>query len=208
MATASVDEYQEFKTFVLRCAVVFGPVVLNQDLGPDGTIPEVFNPSEFYLEHLADSQVALAAVEAWTLEDAAAHQTVQYGSEQQRQEVLAESRQAMLKKKQEAEAMLALVEAWTPPTSEHQGLKRYMQDLLKKRIVPMNFDTPPERPILPPEEYRAQVIQRHKDDLAEAERALAEELELCRQRTQWVQQLKTSLCAMPGYSKKDNTCQM
>ena len=89
-------------------------------------------------------------------------------------------------------SMLLQVEAWTPPTEDHEGLKKFMADQLTESIKFDGYE--PERP----EKVDGATLQ--VQEIAHAQwsidyhrEQLAKEQESNQSRVGWVQDLQTSL---------------
>lgn len=189
-ADVADGKVSDFKTFALRCARAFGALIemRDDDMNAPLRMPE---PSSYHANALAEARQRLAEVSAMTLEDAepraeAAYREAVAGWEQRRGEQIATE--------QRYRAMLTAVEAWTPPSPEHEEMKRFMR---KQLLESIDWDC--ERP-MSPQPTRESALQwlsraqgRAVKDVAYHEEQLAEEHQRIAERRQWIQQLQDSL---------------
>lgn len=184
-------EDQSFEDFAMQCARAFGALVTMRDEPRDAPIPDEFEPSSYHEEGLAEARRRLEAVRGWTDERVEAEaRTVN--------EVALAHHESMMQERRERraryEGMLAKVEEWDPPTSDHVGLKDFMRSQIEESIV---FDCserePPET--LSGAEYRARELTQAERDVEYHERHAREDRERAGKRTAWVKALRESLGA-------------
>ena len=183
------DGDQSFEDFAMSCARAFGALVTMRDEPAGAPIPEEFEPSSYNRDQAQLAREALARIEAWTDEDAERHAAQMHASQMvawQREDDVRKARQ------ERYEAMLEQVQAWEPPTPDHEEMRRFMAQQLQQSI---DFDCtqwpPPERMDGPT--YKAQQLEVEKRRLERAEKANAEEVDRARRRTEWVRALRESL---------------
>lgn len=120
----------DFKEFALQCAHAFGALVALREERMDSPIPE-FKPSSYNSEALTNEQAELARVKAMSLGECASEAMSDYrkalDDHQKRVDKATAIRERLL-------AMRSRVFDWTPPTSEHQGLKDFMIQQLDETI--------------------------------------------------------------------------
>lgn len=187
---------QTFEQFVLSCARAFGALIMMRDEPWDATIPEKFEPSDYHDRALAEAEQRLERVVSMSQDDLAAELRTE-GLKRHR--MIRESQVKARAVRERCEAMLAEVEAWTPPTSDHDGLKKFMREQLEETI---RFDGD-ERDyyslyaLLPddPREYRQQQIEKAKRDIAYHTDERRKEIERTESRNAWVAALRESLPA-------------
>lgn len=191
--TADLHDGKEvtFPEFVLSCARAFGALITMRDSPMDAPIPDEFPPSPWYAEHLAKSEAKLAELRAMTpnAADVAAQAAYDLSLTEWKKAVAqAEAR------RERYEAMLAEVEAWQPPTAEHQGLKDFMVQQLIESIdhdCSMNYWPRPNR--LHGSEWLEQQIARAERSVEQDRKSYVEEVERSEGRTAWVKALRESL---------------
>lgn len=193
--TAAIADGITFKEYAMSCARAFGALITMRDDAPDAEIPEAFEPSDYYAKALnaaaarlaelnqMDEQSKLKEMEAW------------------RDKQIADAKDAIEKKKDlraKYDAMLAQVNAYTPPSHEHEGLKKFMAEQINQSI---DFDCN--------DNYHEKVLTEaatitadewHVRNVAEAQRDVeyytkhhAEELQRTEGRNRWIKQLRESL---------------
>jgi len=104
------------------------------------------------------------------------------------------------KKRSQYEAMLIQVNAWIPPTTKHQYLKKYMIDQITGSI---NYDCPKDNTFykdkiaqvakLTLDQYKTQIITELKRDISRYAQQIAEELKGKTERDLYIDQLEASL---------------
>lgn len=183
-------EVTELREFVMECSRAFGALVELRD-SPSAAIPDEFKPSSYYAERLAATIRELETVRGWTLQRAEAAATAAYEKATKRRE---EWRREKAEKRDRYEAMVAKVEAWEPPTSEHVGLKNFMLQQLHQSI---EFDCggswEPEVERLDGRSFKKREIERLEKERAYDEKEYAADVDRARQRTEWITSLRSSL---------------
>lgn len=191
--TDAIKDGIDFKTFAMNCARAFGAcVTLREEPGGGEAIPESFAPSTYHTEALAKARAELTALELMT--------TAQCESEAQKAFDTAESRRLLRLKevsdlRASYETMLAKVQAWTPPTDDHKGLKEFMVEQIVESIswdCDGNFYKDPV-PRLSGAEWLAQRRSEITDSLSYRTKNQSEEEGRAASRTAWVKALRDSL---------------
>lgn len=126
-----LDQKQTFSEFMLGCSRAFGALVHMRDDPSTAAIPEQLVASDYYLK-----QQKVAETELQRLLKLSAEQQCFEGETLKRTTLEAKY------KAQEVEAdeasqictMIKLVEIWSPPTSEHFGLKTFALDQLRRSL--------------------------------------------------------------------------
>jgi hypothetical protein len=112
--------------------------------------------------------------------------------------VVAEAR----KNKQILESMLIQVEAWKPPTEDHEGMKENMVDDLKREINKLERNYNPDDWIFQSvylvkrqtgKEWHAEKLEKAKKCLKYCIKELAKETTRIESRNKWVKELKDNL---------------
>lgn len=188
--TAAIKDGITFEQFALNCARNFGALIMMRDEPSDAEIPEAFQPSTWNATRLVAAREALAAVEAMTDDECRTQAAIDH-------KVACDYWHKKLRENGELEskyfAMLAEVKAWTPPSPDHQGLRKFMESQIEDSI---KFDcghAPDEPVLLSADEWRAAKIEHLTRDIAYHEKADAEEVERTASRNLWVKQLRESL---------------
>jgi hypothetical protein len=180
-----------FKEFALECARNFGALIMMQD-DPLGTpIPE-FEPSDYHSNALRDARNELDRLSQMTDAEVKAACLDEYTKELAYWEKC-QAENAV--KRQRYLSMLKKVESWTPPTSDHDGMKNFM---LQQLTDSMKWDCP-DKPILPkpsmelPSKWKAAKIAAAEHSIDYHTKNHAEEVLRTNERNDWVKALKESL---------------
>ena len=128
--TADIANDISFEEYALRCARAFGAFIHQRDDSlSDG--PKLREESNYYQEKVIEAEAELGALQTMTMEQKeATGQELKDAEIEQQQKWFNEK--VLLKNKYEA--MLAKVNEWTPPTSEHAQLKQFMADQIVQSI--------------------------------------------------------------------------
>lgn len=131
--TYDIENGISFEDFALGCARAFGACLHQRDDSSKDK-PKLREETSYYAEKLPEALAEYGYLQS--LDD---KQQEEYGEQARNEEI--ERIQEQLEKKRELEvkyrAMLDKVGAWTPPTSEHVGLKEFMT---KQIIDSIQFD--------------------------------------------------------------------
>lgn len=117
------DPTMTFEQWALKCTRAMGVLIHMRDDSFDAPIPTVIEPSAYYRDELERAEDEVRRLEVMTSEAAEVcarteyERSVQYHRESEEQQLASIARH---------EEMRAKVEAWTPPTPEHEGIKRFM----------------------------------------------------------------------------------
>lgn len=198
MPTGYTDQIKidtPFAEWAMKCARAFGACILLRDDPLDTPIPEFKADTKFYGDSIAKEQTRLAVLADMTEEQLAAD-LEKHNAEQRkrREEMTAES----VETRKKYERMLGLVEQWTPPTPDHEGMKKFMREQITESI---RFDCHDEDfqdkcyPLFvgTPAEWREKQMAKCHQSLAWDRQNRQEELERTRQRNAWVKALRDSL---------------
>jgi hypothetical protein len=179
-----------FAQFVLRCSRAMGAAIMQRDESLDAEI-QLREVSDYSIRAVEKSGAALTEAwgrpdEAWAeLQDEAIAEAEKYRSE------YVTKRDAM---RERYESMLEQVRAWTPPTAEHEGLRKFMVEQIEESL---RFDVDGYEPSvpdrLPVAEYREREIGRLARALERDTKALQEERDRVRGQNAWVTALRDSL---------------
>jgi hypothetical protein len=184
-----------FGQFAMSCARAFGACVEMRDDSSDTPIPKEFKPSPYHSNAIAAAQKRVKLLEKITTGEATKAALLEW---KQRCKQLQEHIEEMLTQRNRYETMLQKARAWTPPTSEHVGLKEFMIKQLEETIA---FDCQvssyhKEQAKLKPLSAAEWVEQ----EMAEAQRDIkyhtaehAKEVARAGTNTKWVQDLRASL---------------
>lgn len=196
-APVQSGEITEFKDFALQCARAFGALIMMRDDPSDAPIPKRFEPSTYNADRLAEATAELARISDQPVSFWEAEASRTYAEALARWE---ERRQEKREQRTRYEAMLAKVEAWTPPTPDHEELKKFMGQQLAESI---RFDcgsTDEDEAKYDPKPELRQWADYRAERLAELTRQVSyhteenrKEIERTEGRNRWVEALRAAL---------------
>jgi hypothetical protein len=194
---ALVRKKMTFPEFAMYCARGMGACIMMRDDPMDTPIPERFEPSSYHKEALDEAKIELERLSGMPIAD-----RMQWGK--QKLAGLIKSLEETIAKIEKDNpvrvylAMLGDVCRWNPPTSDHEGLKKFMIQQLEESI---KFDAPGNYW----QEELAKVKSKdaltfYRDSVASAENDVAyhdkkwkEEVQRTEERNQWLKDLRESL---------------
>lgn len=193
--TADIAKDITFKQFVMRCARGIGALVTMRDEPWDAEIPERFEPSDYHQKKLEETHAELDRLNAMSVAELIEASTADYRTQlQSYRDYIAKEADLSAK----YEAMLAKVNAWTPPTSDHVGMKDFMIEQITRsikfdcgstywheQIFALKHETH--------EEWKAKSVAKLQKDLAYHEDEHRKEVERTAARSAWVKALRSSL---------------
>lgn len=191
--TACVGEGADFHKYIFGCARAFGALIMMRDDPQDAPIPEAFEPSDYHAKAIKEAQARLDELDRMSLEDAATAAQAAYADAVARNRKVMADNDALRAKYQ---AMLARVEQWKPPTTDHEGLKKFMREQLESSI---DFDCKNEYYLrnMPVQmtalEWRSEQVEQARRDIGYHSKEHAEEVGRAHTRTDWVKALRESL---------------
>jgi len=188
-------EPQSFVEFAMGAARGMAQLYPMRDEAPDAAIPEFFEPDpreKVYLDaaRLKLEELTKRSNDEWRLAMLADNDKLEADS---RKDI--ERSNAM---RLRYEAMLAEVDAWMPPSSEHEAMKTFMHDQL---VTSIDFDCSFQRsPTLvhSVSTYREVRLQSARDSLARAMLDWGDAVARAETRTRWVRLLRESLASTPS----------
>lgn len=192
--TADIGKGISFREFILRCARGMGACIMQRD-DPSNDPPKLQEVSDYHKIKLAEAETTLKEIRE--MPDDVAEQKAKEESESE----IASIEDGIRKNndlRDKYRAMLSRVEAWQPPTSEHDGLKDFMEQQIKQSI---DFDCGgsyyqdqlEKRLPISAHEWKAKHLKNalwnfnyHKDELSK-------EIERTEARNNWIKRLYESL---------------
>ena len=185
--TSKVLEGATFNEFVWGCARAFGALLDLKEEPLAFTLPEKFKPSPHHLEAATrakedlDKFFLLSNAEQFNVLEARHVYSQEQEDKGDEERVVEDQKYAEMSKR---------VEAWEPPTVDHEALKAFM---LKQLKISRHRPTLRERPEvdyqLEVEKHRSQLIR----NLRYHEEHYVEEVTKVLERNQWVEDLHHSL---------------
>ena len=189
--TANVPDGITFEEFVWQCARAMGAMVTMRDAPAGAPIPERFEPSDYCARRMREAIEELGRLQNLT------EQQVQTECEAEHRREEARRSERLAKNEAELAAyrkMLDQVKAWAPPTDEHEQLKEFMVDQLRKSI---DFDDIRNhcqpQPMLDPAEWLAKRVAIAERDITHHTEQHKEEVARTEARNRWIAALRASL---------------
>lgn len=179
----------DFRTFALICARQFGACVMQRD-DPMHDPPKLVEPSDYHLKRLAEAEAELARLQGMSVDQAGREADAEWATSVRRE---TERRNKNRATESRYRSMLAEVKKWTPPTSEHAELKRFMADQLRQSI---DFDCkeyPSRNRHLTGEEWLAEKRGDAAHDIGYHKAEYKAECDRTAGRNAWIQALYDSL---------------
>jgi hypothetical protein len=179
------------RAFILRCARAFGACVAQRDEDTD-VPPRHREMGTYEAECAKKAQAAVAESSSITLEQAAVLARADFNSNLKRWR---ESQERKVSDRCRYLEMREQIEAWVPPTEDHAELRKFMLSQIDESI---RFDCDYDWPAPTPKtsaEWLAARKQNDVDELARAEKGLADETERVRKANAWIEALYVSLPA-------------
>ena len=191
--TAAIADGITFEQFALNCARAFGAcITLRDESGGGDKIPDRFEPDDYHLKQLEKARARLTELEALSLKDAEERCGEAYRqAEASRLQRLQENKAQL----EAYSAMLAKVDAWEPPSDEHNGLRDFMQSQIEDSI---KFDDMTDY-LGKPTAYQTSIewLEDQKraalTDIGRHKAEYDKEVERTEQRNHWVRLLRESL---------------
>jgi hypothetical protein len=190
--TAAVQDgtITDFSAFAFQCARAFGALIEMREDAPDAPVPESFTPSSYHADRLAVAKNRLEAVHSMTVDECQLAATAEYNAAKVQETERTHKRS---QERDRYQAMLAEATAWTPPTSEHAGLKKFMMEQLEESIKFDCGDYSFEKTVwLSGGEWLAKEIAKVTRDIDYHAKENIKELERTASRNTWIRELRES----------------
>ena len=177
----------EFKDFALRCARAFGAMIEMRDDALDTPIPEEFKPDLYYSNRLKD-----AVSEHEDLLYLTSDEIIHRAKKEYQEDLKAyhKSNKKVEETNRRIDSMLDKVEAWNPPSPDHQGMKKFMKEQLKMSREEMWRDVPKE---LVPQDWYNKELNRVIKNIKYFQEEMNKEEERIKSRNKWLKELRESL---------------
>ena len=180
----------DFPTFAMQCARAFGALVMMRDDPHDAPIKDDV-VSDYHVRAKREAEATLVALRSMTpTEIDAAYRAEQEKACRYRDEYIANKAAERVR----YEAMLAKVEAWTPPTAEHHEMKKFMRQQLTESIkFDCGGDWTPSVPVDGATKWWQDRVTKAEKDIGYHVAEHAKEVERVSGRNKWVRDLRVSL---------------
>lgn len=187
--TAALYEGEQgFKDFVLTTARGMGALIHMRDTSLDAeiTMPEV---SDYHSKGLDKARADLKRYEKMDDAEWESLRDEEYEESKQRWNEVEAKRVA---REERYNTMLAKVQAWEPPTPDHENFKKYMIDQINES---RRFDCSSlHRPyLLPVEDFKQHKIDKVVRDINYHAEKMVEEYDRVKERREWIKALLDSL---------------
>lgn len=192
--TCDIENGQTFEEFVWRCARSMGAMIHMRDDGLDARIRMPVADS-WHAKQLMEAKAELAKLKDMSEEQAEKMAAAEHARAMEGAQEIDESHEH---KRKAYEAMLARVEAWEPPTKEHEGLKKLMREQIQESI---RWDCggsswePPEKKS--GKEWLEERIQAVKREIAYHSKGLREDTTNAEMRRRWIETLDENVPIPP-----------
>jgi len=189
---APISDGITFAEYAMTCARAFGANVSMRD-DPSGTPILEYNVAPYYQERVEEAERALAQLKALT-----PLQRVDAANDdhQKHLKLLIDQHERRSQLQSRYEAMLDQVNAWIPPTPDHEELKRFMAEQIEQSL---RFDCDASRcPELETTQvdvttwYR-EAVERAEQSLTYRRRSLESETNRVARANDWNRKLRESL---------------
>jgi hypothetical protein len=188
--TAPIGEGQSFPDFVMSCARAFGALVTMRDEPSDAVIPDEFVPTDHHVKNIKRLKSKLASIEKLTQEEVREAAHLEFVDTVHQRDAW-RTEKMMLRDKYEE--MLEKVNAWTPPSNDHYGLKRFMIQQIEESIRHDCWEYDDELVEDPPDVWLSKKKEAIHKSIAYHEKEDREERERVAGRNRWVRELRWSL---------------
>lgn len=155
----------------------------------DAEPPEAFEPSDYYANSLDEGREKLRRLQS--MSNDAIEEAAQKAHDEEIERIKAYNVQKA-EKRERYETMLSQVQAWQPPSPDHNGLKDFMIEQLQTSIdADCSTTEVPVRPL--PGEWWQQAVERAAMACASSAKNLEEEIVRTNSRNVWLRKLRESL---------------
>jgi len=197
--TAPIKDGITFSDFALMCARAFGACIDIRENPLSSDIP-VFEPSTWHKDACSEARSRIELLEEMDADDCEAAAESKYRCDMSKYERAVDDNIALSDR---YNGMLRQVESWAPPTEEHEGLKRFMENQLGES---MRFDCGIEHLEQPRrlggQEWLNGELERARRDIVYHSAEWQKEQDRVAQRNRWVRELKNSLPGAAAQQKE------
>jgi hypothetical protein len=191
--TANIEKGITFEQFIMDCARAFGSLISMRDAPSDAKIPEKFKPSSYHKDRLKEIEKELLIVRKMNTKVAFGRAKQDYEEELKHKEDGIRKAEAL---RESYLFMLAKVRAWQPPSIDHIGLKKFMNEQITKSI---DWDCGTDyyigkRPVrLSGQQWKEKRLANLMKDYTYNKKEYSEEVERIEGRNTWIRLLRESL---------------
>lgn len=191
-----IDNNQTFNEFAQTCAKAFGALISLRDEPLSTPIPEEFTCDPYHQNAIQETQKKLDC-----LLEMSKTQMIQYGKKQiaKKIEVYKKILQEYKEINEKVNAMMEKTLTWTPPSPDHEGLKKYMIEQLKSSTQDVPYyekeiEKLKEKPPMDVYNNEIKILER---DIDYHQQKYKEEVQRVEKRNNWIKSLKKNLTLLP-----------
>lgn len=193
-------ELEDFSQFALKCSRAMGVAIMQRDEDAGAPLRVERELNTHYRDKAAEYATEVRRLEALTDDELMEEQRASVARINADKAASLERGEATVAR---YEAMLRQVNAWEPPTPEHENFKKFMQDQLTESI---KFDGPGSwarevAVVVAAESWRAEQLLHARRMRDSYERDWVEEQERCESRARWVEEFLRSLPDPEAHAK-------
>lgn len=193
--TARIADGISFKEFAFDCSRAFGALISMRDESRDTPIPDEIKPRDYHIINLEKIKKEIADINSFSKAQIKKQIEKEYKEEIKYLDKHIKGKKGLNSK---YEKMLREVKKWKIPTKDHQEFKNFM---IKQLTNGINCDCDVEyfkyeKKKLKketPEKWKQQKLDKLNENLSYHSKQWEEEVQRCKERTEWIQQLKKSL---------------
>jgi len=178
-----------FREYLLRCARAFGACIEQRE-DSLGELPKHREPTGYYTDRIRECEAKLRELQTMTVEQADVLARAEHTAAVLSYAKEARARVAKLRR---YDAMLAEVEAWTPPTAQHQGLKDFMRSQIVDSVKFERGYDPPAPVLATGADWLTAALESERQSLGYAVQHHREEVERCTEANAWIDALMTAV---------------
>lgn len=193
MPTGYTDKIKDgisFEEFVWQCTRNFGALITMRDESFDAPIPDRFEPSSFYSDHIAKLQDRLQEILSMTDAQLEAEAVAEYD---QHCSYVYSKRKENKELSEKYEAMITKVEAWQPPSNDHVRLKEFMLEQLKESLEFDCLEPRDDYKRMTGADWKIQQVARLQSDIEYYKERQQAEIECTEGRNKWLSRLNSSI---------------
>lgn len=181
--TACIEDgtVTDFKTFATRCLRAMGCCIMQRE-DDMSDLPKHREPTTYHTDEAEKSRMEIGRLRGLTEKQIRAAMKDEHDKAVSYRAECAERHD---KENARYDAMTKSVEAWKPPTKEHENFKAFMLEQL--RLSRHTYMYEPKIPkSVPPEQWRQAQIAKQYKDVAYHTKEHADELKRCEDSNRWM----------------------
>lgn len=175
--------------FILRCARAFGALIELRDDSLDAPLPEQIKVDSYHKTALEKAKNRMLELQQMNRKDIERNCKKNNEAAKKAWEESVAERDI---KRVRYESMLDKVKSWTPPTKDHQELKRFMIDQISESIK-YDCSTYDEPQAKKPDDWYVSSLRNIQEDIDYHTKKEQEEQDRNRERNEWLRDLRDSL---------------